>query len=47
MTHDYMRNGTAMLFAALDALEGRVISMCDESAPGRMRLLRAGTSGDL
>jgi transposase len=30
MTHDYKRNGTATLFAALDALEGSVISMCDE-----------------
>ena len=30
MTHDYKRNGTATLFAALDALEGSVISMCDD-----------------
>jgi transposase len=30
MTHDYKRNGTATLFAALDALEGKVISMCDD-----------------
>ena len=30
MTHDYMRNGTATMFAALDALEGEVISMCDD-----------------
>jgi transposase len=30
MTHDYKRNGTATLFAALDALEGQVISMCDD-----------------
>jgi hypothetical protein len=27
MTHDYKRSGTATLFAALDALEGQVISM--------------------
>lgn len=27
MTHDYKRNGTATLFAALKALEGEVISM--------------------
>src|SRR5271155_367647 len=27
MTHDYKRNGTATLFAALDALDGQVISM--------------------
>ena len=30
MTHDYKRNGTATLLAALDALEGEVISMCDD-----------------
>ena len=30
MTHDYKRSGTATLFAALDALEGKVISMCDD-----------------
>jgi transposase len=30
MTHDYKRNGTATLFAALDTLDGRVISMCDD-----------------
>ncbi len=30
MTHDYKRNGTATLFAALDALEGQVISMCHD-----------------
>jgi transposase len=30
MTHDYKRNGTATLFAALDAMEGSVISMCDD-----------------
>ena len=29
MTHDYKRNGTATLFAALDTLDGSVISMCD------------------
>jgi len=29
MTHDYKRNGTATLFAALDALQGQVISMYD------------------
>jgi transposase len=29
MTHDYKRNGTATLFAALNTLDGRVISMCD------------------
>src|ERR1700758_454230 len=28
MTHDYKRNGTATLFAALDALEGKVIGRC-------------------
>lgn len=30
MTHDYKRNGTATLFATLDTLDGRVISMCDD-----------------
>jgi transposase len=30
ITHDYKRNGTATLFAALDTLDGRVISMCDD-----------------
>ena len=30
MTHDYKRNGTATLFAALDAIKGQVISMCDD-----------------
>jgi transposase len=30
MTHDYKRNGTATLFAALDALQGQVISMYDD-----------------
>lgn len=30
MTHDYKRNGTATLFAALDALQGHIISMYDE-----------------
>src|SRR6266481_2767626 len=30
MTHDYKRNGTATLFAAMNALDGTVISMCDE-----------------
>ena len=28
MTHDYKRNGTTTLFAALDILEGRVIGRC-------------------
>ncbi len=30
MTHDYKRNGTATLFAALNAVEGQVISICDD-----------------
>ena len=30
MTHDYKRNGTATLFAALDALQGQVISMYED-----------------
>ncbi len=28
MTHDYKRNGTTTLFAALNTLDGTVISMC-------------------
>jgi len=30
MTHDYKRNGTATLFAALSTMDGTVISMCEE-----------------
>jgi transposase len=30
MTHDYKRNGTATLFAALNTLDGTVIGMCQE-----------------
>lgn len=30
LTHDYKRNGTATLFAALNALDGKVISLCQE-----------------
>ncbi len=30
MTHDYKRNGTATLFAAMNTLDGTVIGMCDE-----------------
>jgi transposase len=30
MTHDYKRNGTATLFAALNALDGKVISLCQD-----------------
>jgi len=30
MTHDYKRNGRATLFAALNTLDGAVISRCDE-----------------
>jgi transposase len=29
-THDYKRNGTATLFAALNTLNGKVISLCQE-----------------
>src|ERR1700690_4024387 len=28
MTHDYKRNGTTTLFAALDSLDGKVIGRC-------------------
>jgi transposase len=30
MTHDYKRNGTATLFAAMNTLDGTVISLCDD-----------------
>src|SRR5690242_14720368 len=30
MTHDYKRNGTATLFAAMSTLDGTIISMCDD-----------------
>jgi transposase len=30
MTHDYKRNGTVTLFAALNTLDGAVLSMCDD-----------------
>ena len=30
MTHDYKRNGTATLFAAMNTLDGTVISMCED-----------------
>ena len=30
MTHDYKRNGTTTLFAALDVLQGRVVGQCYE-----------------
>ena len=30
MTHDYKRNGTATLFAALNVADGTAISMCDD-----------------
>ena len=30
MTHDYKRNGTATLFAALNVLDGTIFSMCDD-----------------
>ena len=30
MTHDYTRNGTATLFAALNTADGTVISMCGD-----------------
>src|SRR5436305_1728384 len=30
MTHDYKRNGTATLFAALNTVDGTIISMCDD-----------------
>ena len=33
MTHDYKRNGTTTLFAALELLEGKVIGQCFQRTP--------------
>src|SRR6266704_3373143 len=33
MTHDYKRNGTTTLFAALEVLQGRVVGQCFERHP--------------
>jgi transposase len=43
MTHDYKRNGTATLFAALNVADGTVISMCDDRHRHQewLRFLRA------
>ena len=30
MTHDYKRNGTTTLFAALNVLDGQVIGQCQQ-----------------
>jgi hypothetical protein len=30
MTHDYKRNGTTTLFAALNVLDGQVIAQCQQ-----------------
>ena len=30
LTHDYKRNGTTTLFAALEVLQGRVVGQCYE-----------------
>jgi hypothetical protein len=30
MTHDYKRNGTTTLFAALNVLDGQIISQCQQ-----------------
>jgi hypothetical protein len=43
MTHDYKRNGTTSLFAALEVLQGKVIGECYErhrhqEFPGEIRL---------
>jgi transposase len=42
MTHDYKRNGTATLFAALNTLDGTILSMCDDRHRHRewLRFLR-------
>jgi transposase len=51
MTHDYKRNGTATLFAALNTLDGSVISICQERHRHQewlkfLRLLDAATPDD-
>lgn len=51
MTHDYKRNGTATLFAALNTLDGKVISMCaprhrHQEWPSFLRILDRRTPAD-
>jgi hypothetical protein len=48
MTHDYKRNGTTTLFAALSMLDGKVIGACPAapSAPRVPALLEADRSRD-
>jgi transposase len=51
MTHDYKRNGTATLFAALNTLDGSVISICQERHRHQewlkfLRLLNEATPDD-
>ncbi len=51
MTHDYKRNGTATLFAAMDAFDGTVISMCDDRHRHQewlksLRVIEQGTPPD-
>jgi transposase len=51
MTHDYKRNGTATLFAALNTLDGSVISLCQERHRHQewlkfLRLLDDATPGE-
>jgi hypothetical protein len=43
MTHDYKRNGTTTLFAALSMLDGRVIGAC---MPRHIRAVLTMRSGD-
>ena len=37
MTHDYKRNGTATLFAALNAANGEVYGLCQAPCIGQLR----------
>jgi transposase len=51
MTHDYKRNGTATLFAAMNTLDGTVISMCDNRHRHQewlkfLRVIERSTPGD-
>src|SRR5882757_10123677 len=52
MTHDYKRNGTTTLFAALDVLQGKVVGECHERHRHQeflkfLRLLDAEFPGDI
>ena len=43
MTHDYKRNGTTTLFAALNVLDGTVIGQCQKRHRHQARFLASST----